>query len=121
MTLRGILLALFVFLLARAVRKVMSKGEAAKPLPAKKKASRRALPKRPPAPVPMVDDEPAHEILGVAADATLDEVRGAYQRLMREHHPDLATSRGRDAEASAEANAKRLSRAYEALKAKQGA
>jgi DnaJ-domain-containing protein 1 len=118
-TLRGILLAIFVFLLARAVRKVMTKGEKPKPLPAKKRP-RRALPKPAPPPVPMVDDEPAHEILGVEPDAPIDEVRGAYQRLMREHHPDLVASRGAEEQASAESNAKRLSRAYEALKARQG-
>ena len=32
---------------------------------------------------------PAHETLGIRADATPDEIRGAYRRLAKEHHPDV--------------------------------
>jgi len=38
-------------------------------------------------------DDP-HAVLGVAPDASLGEIRAAYRRLMRAHHPDLLAARG---------------------------
>jgi DnaJ like chaperone protein len=38
-------------------------------------------------------DDP-HAVLGVAPDASLDEIRAAYRRLMRTHHPDLLAASG---------------------------
>ena len=38
-------------------------------------------------------DDP-HAVLGVAPDASLDEIRAAYRRLIRAHHPDLLAARG---------------------------
>jgi DnaJ like chaperone protein len=38
-------------------------------------------------------DDP-HAILGLAADASADEIRVAYHRLVREHHPDALVSQG---------------------------
>jgi DnaJ like chaperone protein len=43
------------------------------------------------------DDDP-HAVLGLATDASLDEVRAAYRRLIRAHHPDLLVARGMPAE-----------------------
>ncbi len=40
------------------------------------------------------DSEDPHAVLGVATDATLGEIRAAYRRLVRAHHPDLAVARG---------------------------
>jgi hypothetical protein len=37
-----------------------------------------------------MDDARARALLGVAPDATTDDVRAAYRRLVRRHHPDLA-------------------------------
>ena len=37
---------------------------------------------------PSVTKEQARSVLGVAADATADDVKAAYRRLVREHHPD---------------------------------
>jgi DnaJ like chaperone protein len=39
-------------------------------------------------------EEDPHAILGVAAGASADEIRGAYRRLVREHHPDVLVSQG---------------------------
>jgi molecular chaperone DnaJ len=50
-----------------------------------------------------------YEILGVSRDATEDEIRKAYRRLAREHHPDV------NAAPDAEARFKEISGAYEIL------
>jgi len=50
-------------------------------------------------------DDP-HAVLGVAADASLEEIRAAYRRLIRAHHPDLLAARGGSAEGVALANAR---------------
>lgn len=42
-------------------------------------------------------DDP-HVILGVAPDASPAEIRAAYRRLIRAHHPDLMSGRGMPAE-----------------------
>jgi len=46
---------------------------------------------------PNEGDDP-HAVLGLAPDASLDEVRAAYRRLIRAHHPDLLVARGMPAE-----------------------
>jgi DnaJ like chaperone protein len=38
-------------------------------------------------------DDP-HEVLGVPIDASVEEIRAAYRRLMRAHHPDLLAGSG---------------------------
>ena len=43
------------------------------------------------------DDDP-HAVLGLVPDASLDEIRAAYRRLIRAHHPDLLVARGMPAE-----------------------
>jgi DnaJ like chaperone protein len=42
-------------------------------------------------------DDP-HAVLGLASDASLDEIRAAYRRLIRAHHPDVLVARGMPAE-----------------------
>jgi DnaJ like chaperone protein len=44
------------------------------------------------------DDADPHAVLGLAPDASLDEVRAAYRRLIRAHHPDLLVARGMPAD-----------------------
>jgi DnaJ like chaperone protein len=39
-------------------------------------------------------EEDAHTILGVPRDASAEEIRIAYHRLVREHHPDVLVSQG---------------------------
>jgi DnaJ like chaperone protein len=53
-------------------------------------------------------DDP-HAVLGVAPDASLEEIRAAYRRLIRTYHPDLLIGRGLPAERLAAAN-QRLAR-----------
>ena len=51
-----------------------------------------------------------YEILGVARDASGDEIKRAYRTLAREHHPDVA-----DDKAKAEHHFKEINEAYEVL------
>src|SRR3546814_8294852 len=52
----------------------------------------------------------AYEILGVARDATSEEIRGAYRRLAKALHPDLNPG-----DAAAEARFKEVGQAYRIL------
>ena len=54
--------------------------------------------------------ESLYETLGVAKSATMDEIRKAYRKLARKHHPDVNPGN-----ASAEAAFKKISAAYEVL------
>ena len=54
--------------------------------------------------------ESLYETLGVAKSATMDELRKAYRKLARKHHPDVNPGN-----ASAEAAFKRISAAYDVL------
>lgn len=51
-----------------------------------------------------------YQIMGVARDATQDEIKRAYRRLARKYHPDVSK------EPDAEARFKELGEAYEVLK-----
>jgi len=51
-----------------------------------------------------------YEILGVAADASGDEIKRAYRKLAREHHPDVAHDKSK-----AEHHFKEINEAYEVL------
>jgi DnaJ-class molecular chaperone len=108
-----ILLAIFGYLLYRWVDDVTTQGKkerlAAKR--AKKAAKLAAAP-----PPELVDGKAAHDILGVDEDASAEDVRAAFQRLMKDHHPDRVANLGPAEQRRAEAKAKRLSRAYEIMK-----
>ena len=51
-----------------------------------------------------------YQIMGVARDATQDEIKRAYRKLARKYHPDVSK------EADAEARFKEVGEAYEVLK-----
>lgn len=55
-------------------------------------------------------DESLYETLGVAKTASEDEIRKAYRKLARKHHPDLNPGN-----ASAEATFKKIAAAYDVL------
>lgn len=61
--------------------------------------------------------EDAHAILGVAPDASLDAIRAAHRRLVRESHPDLVIAQGLPPECIALATARvaRINAAYDRL------
>jgi curved DNA-binding protein len=51
-----------------------------------------------------------YEVLGVARDASQDEIRKAFRKLARKHHPDVAENK-----ATAEEKFKEINEAYEVL------
>ena len=51
-----------------------------------------------------------YSVMGVARDATPDEIKRAYRRLARKYHPDVSS------EPDAEARFKQVGEAYEVLK-----
>ena len=51
-----------------------------------------------------------YEIMGVARDASQDEIKRAYRKLARKYHPDVSK------EADAETRFKEVGEAYEVLK-----
>ncbi len=53
-----------------------------------------------------------YETLGVSKTASQDEIRKAFRKLAREHHPDLAKKKNKQA---AEAKFKEINEAYEVL------
>lgn len=54
----------------------------------------------------------SHEILGIASDATPDEIKHAYRRLMKEHHPDRVAGLSQAEQAQAEERSKAINLAY---------
>ncbi|MDZ7786616.1 MAG: co-chaperone DjlA [Halofilum sp. (in: g-proteobacteria)] len=64
----------------------------------------------------------AYAILGVSRDASNDEVKKAYRRLMSQHHPDKLVSKGLPDEMiqMAKTKSQDISRAYEAIKNSRG-
>ena len=58
----------------------------------------------------MVDKRDYYETLGVARSATQDEVKRAYRRLAREHHPDVNQQ-----SPDAESRFKEINEAYQVL------
>ena len=63
----------------------------------------------------------AYTALGVSADASNDEVKKAYRRLMNKNHPDKISSSNPSSEvlAEAERRTREVRKAYEMLKARR--
>ena len=57
-----------------------------------------------------------HEVLGVEADASAEDVRRAYQQKMREYHPDRVANAAAELRELAERRSKQINAAYDAMK-----
>jgi len=80
----------------------------------------------PPAPRAPSPPQPAFapgwaRVLELPADASLDEIREAYRRLMSQYHPDKVASLGRELRELADAKSKDISAAYRQALAERGA
>ena len=60
-------------------------------------------------------------VLELPADASLDEIREAYRRLMSQYHPDKVASLGRELRELADAKSKDIGAAYQQALAERGA
>ncbi|MFW6292469.1 MAG: J domain-containing protein [Spirochaetota bacterium] len=65
-------------------------------------------------------DAEACAVLGIARDASRDEVRAAYRRLAAQFHPDTAATLSEQQRAATEQAFKRIQAAYETLLAEEG-
>ncbi len=74
-----------------------------------------AAPAERPRPAPVAGVDP-YEILGVRRDASLDEIRAAYQQKVQQYHPDKVASMGPELRDVAERRTKEINAAYELLK-----
>lgn len=54
----------------------------------------------------------SHDVLGVAATASHDEIKQAYRRLMKAHHPDRVAGLSKAEQARAEERSKEINLAY---------
>jgi DnaJ like chaperone protein len=71
---------------------------------------------------PTLSLEAAYRVLGVSAQASNDEVKTAYRRLMNQHHPDKLVARGlpKSMIGVAEQKTHEVRTAYERIKAQRG-
>lgn len=76
---------------------------------AKKKASRKKKSKK------ASSGPPPHEVLGIAADASPEQIRRAYQEKVRAYHPDRVAGAADEIQALATERTKQLNAAYEAM------
>lgn len=83
-------------------------AELANPAAAAKRPARSDRP-------PPADDNDPRRVLGVAADASSDEIRKAYQDKVRQYHPDRVAGAAPELQRLAERRTKELNAAYQAL------
>ncbi len=57
-----------------------------------------------------------HEVLGIPATASADEVQSAYRARMREYHPDKVAHLGEELQKLAHRKAQEIQEAYETLR-----
>lgn len=77
-------------------------------------APRQDPPPRPDPPPARDVPRPWHEVLGVPAYASAEDVKSAYRRRIAEYHPDRTSGLGDELRALAEAKTKEINVAYQA-------
>jgi DnaJ-domain-containing protein 1 len=63
-------------------------------------------------------DRPPHEVLGVDEDASESEIKAAYQKAIRENHPDRVADMSEELRALAEKKTREANDAYAKLTGK---
>jgi DnaJ-domain-containing protein 1 len=66
-------------------------------------------PRQPPADIP----EPWYDILGVAPDATLEQIKRGYRQKISQYHPDKVANSADEIRQLAESRSKQINTAYE--------
>lgn len=68
------------------------------------------------------DEADPYAVLGVAPDASDDDIRAAWRKLSREHHPDVLMSQGMPQEFVSQANEKMaaINHAYDRIRERRG-
>ena len=61
-----------------------------------------------------------HEILGIRADSSADEITAAYRKKIREYHPDRVDGMGADIRALAQQRSAEINGAYDAAMRARG-
>ncbi|MCF8091634.1 MAG: DnaJ domain-containing protein [Desulfotignum sp.] len=64
--------------------------------------------------------EPAHEVLGVAKDASWEEIQSAYKQQIKKYHPDKLSHLGKEFSDLAARRFVEIQKAFESLKRKKG-
>ncbi len=62
----------------------------------------------------------AVSVLGVTEKATIDEMKSAFKKKMREFHPDKVATQSKEKQAAAQKKAQEISEAYQFLKTYKG-
>jgi len=62
----------------------------------------------------------AYNILGIEATATIDEIKQAYRKKVKEYHPDLVENLGNDIKDLAQQKIKEINQAYELIQKEKG-
>lgn len=92
--------AALAYVVYKAVQQAGAKGSPKK----RRRKQVRAAPSKPP-----------HEVLGIEPDASEAEIRKAYQKLIREYHPDRVAHAAEELQALANERSKQINAAYAVL------
>ena len=103
---RSILLSLLLIVVVRALRDWWAGG--AQPGAQRRNAA--------PPPPPRQSGPSPYEVLGVSAQASPEEIRRAYQKLVQQYHPDQVEHLGAELREVAERRTKEINAAYNQLK-----
>jgi len=113
--LRLLLLGILIYLVVRAVKRAMGTDKPRLETAAKNAPLPPPPPPPPPPPIEEVDGKDPHEILGVARGAKPEVIRAAYQRLVKEYHPDRTATLASEIRDLAEKRTSQINRAYDIL------